>query len=300
MRLIARRLIRALDVSLFFSGFCSASLNINTMKVMTNCRKVSFLVIAGLFFMVASCRSHSNVEEPANDKQSAAAYIAQADQLYAQREDILRMRQGVALLRQAHAADPGSYEAAWRLAKFNYYLATHTDGDERDKAFREGIEAGKAATRLQGNRPEGHFWLGAVYGGSLEKGTVAGLATVEDVRNEMQAVLRLDEGYQDGSAYMVLGLVDLKAPKLLGGDLQKAVEEMEKGLRFGENNAFLRLHLAEAYQAVGRSKDARQQLNLIIHMTPDPNYLPEYKEAMAEARQLLEKIGNSTKGTNSR
>lgn len=266
------------------------------MKVRANYRKVYCLVLASLLFMAVSCKSHSNVEEPANDKQLAPGYIAQADQLYAQREDIQRVRQAIALLRQAHAADPESYDAAWRLSKFNYYLATHTEGDERDKAFREGIEAGKAAIRLQGNRPEGHFWLGADYGGSLEKGTVAGLATVEDVRKEMQAVLSLNEGYQDGSAYMVLGLVDLKAPKLLGGDPQKAVEEMEKGLRFGETNAFLHLHLAEAYQAVGRSEDARRQLNIIINMTPDSNYLPEYKEAAAEARQLMEKLGNSTKG----
>jgi Tfp pilus assembly protein PilF len=270
------------------------------MKITTNCRKVSFLLVASFFFVVASCSSHSNVEEPANDKESATVYIAQADQLYAQREDILRMRQGVVLLRQAYAADPGSYDAAWRLAKFNYYLATHTDGDERDKAFRDGIEAGKSAIRLQGNRPEGHFWLGANYGGSLERATIFGIATVEDVRNEMQTVLKLDEGYQNGSAYMVLGLVALKTPRLLGGDRQKAVAEMEKGLRFGETNALLRLHLAEAYQAVGRSEDARQQLNVINNMTPDPNYMPEHKEALAEARQLLEKLDNSTKGANSR
>lgn len=194
------------------------------------------------------------------------------------------------MLRQARTADPNSYEALWRLAKFNYYLATHTEGDEQDKAFRDGIDAGKAAVALQGNKPEGHFWLGANYGSSLEEGAIFGLATVEDVRNEMQAVLKLDEGYQDGSAYMVLGLVDLKAPKLMGGDTQKAVAELEKGLRFGESNAILRLHLAEAYQEVGRSDDARKQLNAIINMTADPNYLPEYKEAVAEARKLLEKI----------
>jgi tetratricopeptide (TPR) repeat protein len=198
------------------------------------------------------------------------------------------------MLRQARTADPNSYDALWRLAKFNYYLATHTEGDEQDKAFREGIDAGKAAVALQANKPEGHFWLGANYGGSLEEGAIFGLATVEDVRNEMQAVLKLDEGYQDGSAYMVLGLVDLKAPKLMGGDAQKAVAELEKGLRFGEGNAILRLHLAEAYQEVGRSDDARKQVNAIINMTADPNYLPEYKEAVAEARKLLEKIDGGT------
>ena len=266
---------------------------------MNNFRKVSFLVIAGYLFFFPSCKSHSSVEEPANDKQSAADYIAQADQLYAQRENIQFLRQGIIELRQAQTADPGSYDAAWRLAKFNYYLATHTEGDERDKGFRDGIDAGKSAISLQTNRPEGHFWLGANYGGSLEESAVFGLATVDDVRNEMQTVLKLDEGYQDGSAYMVLGLVDLKTPALLGGDRQKAVQEMEKGLRFGETNAFLRLHLAEAYQAVGRSDDARQQLDAIINMTPDPNYLPELKEAIAEARQLLAKFGNSTRGAES-
>ena len=217
--------------------------------------------------------------------------VAKADQLYAQRENIQFLRQAIIELRQAQTADPGSYDAAWRLARFNYYLAMHTDGDERNNAFRKGIAAGKTAIGLQGNRPEGHFWLGANYGGSLDQGSIFGLATIADVRKEMEAVLRLDEGYQNGSAHMVLGLLDLKIPKLLGGDRQKAVAELEKGLRFGETNAVLRLHLAEAYQAVGRSDDARQQLNAIINMTPDPNYLPEYKETTAAARRLLETMG---------
>jgi Tfp pilus assembly protein PilF len=106
----------------------------------------------------------------------------------------------------------------------------------------------------------------------------------------METVLKLNEGYQDGSAYMVLGLLDLKAPKIVGGDQQRAVTELEKGLQFGKANAFLRLHLAEAYQAVGRSEDARQQLNAIMSMTPDPNYLPELHEAQAQARELLDKM----------
>ena len=78
---------------------------------------------------------------------------------------------------------------------------------------------------------------------------------------------------------------------MIGGDPEKAVEEMEKGLRFGRTNAFLQLHLAEAYLKVGRTADARQQLNAIISMTPDQNYLPEYKEAVSEAHKLLEKPG---------
>jgi len=252
-------------------------------------RKFVYMAIAGVCTLL-SCKSPHQVEKPANDSPSAASHVSQADQFYAQREDLTRLQQGIVLLREAITADPRNYDAAWRLAKFNYYLATHTDGSVRDQAFRAGIEAGKTAVQLQGDKPEGHFWLGANYGGSLESGTIAGLATVEDVRREMETVLKINEGYQDGSAYMVLGLVDLKAPKIVGGDPQRAVTEMEKGLRFGGTNAFLRLHLAEAYQAVGRSADARQQLNAILSMTPDPNYLPELKEAQTQARQMLDKM----------
>ena len=252
-------------------------------------REFVFLVMVGLICVTTSCRSRSSVEVPT---PTAAEFVSQADQLYSQRDNLMRLRQAIVLLRQAVTVDPGSYDAAWRLAKFNYYLATHTDNsDERNKAFRDGIGAGKTAVELQGGKPDGHFWLGANYGAAAQTSTIAGLATVDDIRNEMQTVLRLDEGYQNGSAYMVLGLVYLDAPGIVGGDPQKAVELMEKGLRFGESNAFLHLHLAEAYSKVGRTADARRQLNDIISMTPDENYLPEYKEALSEARQLLGKTG---------
>jgi Tfp pilus assembly protein PilF len=260
-----------------------------TIKVPIICRQIVFPVIVGFLCVTASCRSPSNVEAPASTTRSATEYVAQAEQFYAQREDLNRLRQGIVMLRQARTADPGDYDAAWKLAKYNYYLATHTDNsDERDKAFRDAIEAGKDAVKLQDGKPDGHFWLGANYGAAAQQSTIAGLATVDDIRNEMERVLRLDEGYQNGSAYMVLGLVYLDAPKFMGGDPQKAVEEMEKGLRFGESNAFLHLHLAEAYLKVGRAADARQQLNSIISMKPDQNYLPEYKEAVSEARKLLD------------
>jgi tetratricopeptide (TPR) repeat protein len=251
---------------------------------------ISLLAILSFVLGLTSCKSHTSVASPPADKSTAAADIAQADQFYSQREDLARLEQGIVALRQASTTDPDNYDAAWRLAKFNYYLATHLNDNTRERAFREGIGAGKTAVGLQPDKPEGHFWLGANYGGSLESDTISGLASLDDVRKEMDAVLKLDEGYQDGSAYMVLGLLDLKAPKIVGGDPQRAVAELEKGLRLGGTNAFLRLHLAEAYQAVDRSGDARQQLNAILSMTPDPNYLPELKEAQTQARQMLDKI----------
>jgi len=256
---------------------------------------IGAISICLLLFAAACNQSAPPAESPAADTASAMQDIATADQLYGQREDLQQLRRGIISLRQALTKDPGNYDAAWKLSKFNYYLATHTDNSkERDDAFKAGIESGKTAVQLQNGKPDGHFWLGANYGGAAEHSTIQGLATVNDIRNEMQTVLRLDEGYQNGSAYMVLGLVYLNAPSIVGGDPKEAVEEMEKGLRFGEPNAFLHLHLAEAYRKVGRNDDARKEIKKILSMTPDPNYLPEYKESSAGAQKLLDQINHGS------
>jgi tetratricopeptide (TPR) repeat protein len=242
----------------------------------------------------AACHKQGGSEGPtvdSGDEKQAAAKVAEAETLYAQRADLSKARAAVAVLRAARTADYGNYEAAWKLARAAYFVAGHTDNrDESDDMYREGIAAGKIAVQLQPEKPDGHFWLGANYGGSAENSTLAGLANVQDIRTEMETVLKLDEGYQAGSAYMALGELYLEAPRVLGGDAQKAVEMLEKGLKFGSNNTLLRAYLAQAYEAADRDADARKQIQIIEGMTPDPNFLPEYNDALAKVAKVKEKM----------
>lgn len=256
-----------------------------------------YLMSAALVCVSTSCSSPSTAEKSANETNTQppsvvtpAELIAQADQLYAQRDDLARIREGLGKLRGARAAEPNNYEVAWRASKLNYYLGDNTTNEaERDKAFEDGVDAGRAAIKLQPEKPEGHFWLGANLGGQAKVSVLSGMADTEEIRQEMETVLKLDEGYLSGSAYMALGQVYLESPRMMGGDPKKAVEYMEKGLKFGEKNPVLHLRLAEAYLAVDRKADARKQLDTVLSMTPDPDYLPEHKKAMAEARKLLDK-----------
>ena len=55
----------------------------------------------------------------------------------------------------------------------------------------------------------------------------------------------------------------------------------------------IRLRLAEAYADTNRDADARKQIEVILKMTPNPSYIPEYKEAAEKAKKLLEKIDRS-------
>src|SRR5690242_11269401 len=145
---------------------------------------------ATLVFGVIGCRKTSSEGAPAAPAPPAAADPkAQAEDFYAQRSDLMKVRQGLIVLRQAATANPSDYEIAWRLAKFNYFLGKHTTDDtERERAFRDGIDAGEIAVKLNGDKPEGHFWLGANYGGNAEISTLASVSEIQDIKREMEAV----------------------------------------------------------------------------------------------------------------
>jgi hypothetical protein len=258
-------------------------------EVLPTCLMVALAVVTG-----SSCRDRTAapVESGnAGPEKSSAESIAEADGFYAQRKDLANVRRGIIALRQARTRDTGNYEAAWKLARLDYFLGSHSKDDAaRDAAFRDGIDAGKSAVLLQDNKADGHFWLGANYGGSAEMSILASLSSIQDIRTEMEKVIELDESYASGSAYLGLGQLYLKAPKVLGGDSKKAVEYLEKGLRFGRNNALLRLRLAEGYHALGRDQDAQQQIDFILKMTPDADFMPEYDDAVAGAKALEKRI----------
>jgi tetratricopeptide (TPR) repeat protein len=257
-----------------------------------NARKLElFVLVIAVAIIGISCRKGSTATPDPVAVRPASEAIAEADQLYAGRADLMKLRQGIIALRQAQAQDQANYDLAWRLAKFNYYLGAHSpDSGERDKAFHDGIEAGKIAVKLQDGKPDGHFWLGANYGGSARTSILAGLSEFDDIKREMETVLKLDEGYQTASAYLGLGQLYLEAPGLLGGDTQKAIQYLEKGLGLGPTNALLRAKLVEAYVEAHRNDDARKQIDALLAMKPAPGYEPEHNEAVAQVRRLEEKI----------
>ncbi|HEX8070676.1 MAG TPA: TRAP transporter TatT component family protein [Pyrinomonadaceae bacterium] len=260
----------------------------------TPARRAWSLLALGLFCLaLGGCSSDSSSAEapPAPAHTPDPALLRQADECYAQRADLAQARAGLALLRRARAVAPTDYETTWRIARLAYVIGDRTtDEKERETVFHEGIEAGETAARSAPGRVEGHFWLGANYGGYAQtQGALGGLDAADKVRREMETVRKLDEGLYGGSAYVALGQVDLELPGWLGGDRQRALATLEQGLKYGPQNALLRLQLAKAYLANKRPAEARQQLNFILAMNPNPDFKPEYDKCAAEARELLKK-----------
>lgn len=258
-----------------------------------NSKRLARICSALALLSALSCATEEARMAPPAEPVDVTEKISEAERLYARRgESPERVKEAVGILKRARTSDYENYEVLWKLSKFNYFLGTHDEEKERrEAAFDEGTQAGELAVSLAPDRPEGHFWLGANIGGRAQlKGPLYAMTAVDDVRRHMESVLRLDASYQAGSAFMALALVELELPGILGGDRERAVELLERGFEHGKENALYRLRLAEAYYAVKRKADARREAEVVLKMKPHPDYLPEYKDAVAGARRLLSKI----------
>ena len=225
---------------------------------------------------------------PENPNLPVAANLAKADELFKQREDIEKLRQARKLVAAVRQPDHRNFDVEWKFAKLSLFLGVKlTDGDDKEKVFEEGRDAGKYASRLQPDKPDGFFWYGANLAELAKMSPVTvGYTSVDDIRDAMNTVIKIDPAYQGASAYDVLAEIELNT-RLFGGKATKAIEYLQQAIEIKKDNSNLRLHLAEAYLDADKLDRARQQLEHIVKMQPDPDYLPEHRENVVEARKLL-------------
>lgn len=220
--------------------------------------------------------------------------VRQADDFYLGRQNLVNARRALEILHESVAQNPNDYEAWWRISKSACFLARHTGKPEKLQFLDEGVAAGKRAVALSPQRVEGHFWLGANYGLTAEERSfLKALRMVDSIRQEMETVVRLDPDYEQGAGLRSLARVDFRAPFFKGGDKRRSMETLEKCLtRFPENSLTM-LYLADSYLALGLREEARQQLERILSLCPDPNYVAELNENQQEARARLVKFFRS-------
>ena len=143
---------------------------------------------------------------------------------------------------------------------------------------------------------EGHFWLGANYGLTAEeRNFVKALMLVDSIRQEMETVVRLDPDYEQAGGERTLARLDFRAPFFKGGDKRRSRDLLEKCLRSYPQNSLTMLYLADTYWSLGLRSEAREQLEKILALCPDPLYGPELAENQAEAREKLAKDFHSGK-----
>jgi tetratricopeptide (TPR) repeat protein len=217
--------------------------------------------------------------------------IAEVDRLFGYGADRTRESEALNILERALADAPADYDLLWRAARSYYYTGDGAPPRGRLSYFERGIEAGKRAVAQNPQGVEGHFWLAASYGGYCrEKGGLTAFRNVRYVRSGMETVLRLNEAYEEGTAYIALGEIDRQLPGLFGGSLKRGIATLEQGLKVAPNNVEMKLALAESYLEAKRKDDALLQLRelLQLQLTSPRAYLG--RRTQEKARNLLSKL----------
>ena len=251
--------------------------------------KIALLMLAGL--LIVNCSGNQSDSAPVGEIIPASELVAQADNLYKEREDLAKLRDALQLLRRARVADGNNYEAAWKLAKFNYCMGANTNDESvRDRSFRDGILAARSAIKMQPDQPDGYFWLGANLGGQAEANIFDGAANLPEIRQNMQKVVEIQPDYEGAMAYVVLAQTELETRGMMGGSAEKAVTYLEQGLKLDKRNSFTYLYLAEAYLYLNRKPEARKMLIAMQNAALNPDYLPERRAAEEDAKKLEAKF----------
>ena len=213
---------------------------------------------------------------------------ADADALYARRDDLARARQAEAIWAARLARDPRDFESAWKLARARYWLGGHAPAGERKAILEAGVAAGRAAIASRATRPEGHFWLAATMGALAESfGLRQGLRYRGDIKDALLEVLELDPAFEQGSADRALGRWYFKVPSLFGGSKKKSEEHLRRSLTYNPDSSASRYFLAETLIALDRRVEARAELQRVLDAPVHPDWAPEDREFKEKARRLL-------------
>jgi tetratricopeptide (TPR) repeat protein len=266
---------------------CRSFSHLNSIKL------YNFIAIVITLCLLSGCSQRA--ESHNLDSQSYSTNISEnlsaGERLFNERADINKLREAVRTLYAARNPNQRNYEVEWKFAKYSYFLgkAEQTESDAIE-VFEKGRDAAKIASRVDPNKPEGHFWYGANLGELARISPVTvGIKSVDDIRESMNAVIAIDPSYQNGSAYDALGQLEMATRTLKNGTTQKAIEFYEKGIEIAPDNANLRLHLAEAYIAAKKDVEAKKHLNALFALTPNPLYEVEHKVAVDKGKVLLSK-----------
>lgn len=218
------------------------------------------------------------------------AVVGRADELYRQRAEPGAVRESVMVLSGAHGGID-RYEVQWRLARALFFLGQQAGSrDSSRQLYAAGIGAGERAVALNDDRVEGHFWIGVNLALLAETSGVRGARALHRARLELKRAIKIDERYHGAGPLRVLGRLDHKAPRILGGNRKRSRELLDRALAIAPSNSVTLTYAAELAIDNGERVRASDLLRQVIDSPTDGEWEFENNRDCALARSLLERL----------
>lgn len=223
--------------------------------------------------------------------QDTDSLIDKANELYETRHlNAENLEESRDILQGIVDSEPDNVRALYELSKVYYQLGDEAETkDEKLKLYNTGKEYGKKAKKIDDNSAQSHFWymvnLGRI---GQTKGVLHSLGSVPEIKKEIDKVLKIDSmhtGALDARAMLYYEL-----PGLLGGNLNKSIEALNKGIELDSNYALLYVDMGKVYIKKKDYEKARWYLNKVLEIE-NPTYEADYLlDDKPEALDLLEEI----------
>jgi len=183
-------------------------------------------------------------------------------------------------------ATSGSYELEWRLAR-----GLFVDGELRPELYARAARHGRRAIELNGDRVEGYFWTGVnlALHAQTRKGLKGILALLES-RRTLQRACKISEDYHGAGPLRVLGRLDHKSPRVLGGNLQRSQSYYERALMIAPTNTVTLIYAAELEIDRRNPRKALTLLERVLSLPIDPDWEFENIRDKTLAKSMLERL----------
>ncbi|MEK6289752.1 MAG: TRAP transporter TatT component family protein [Acidobacteriota bacterium] len=204
------------------------------------------------------------------------------------------MRESVMMLSGARGGSD-RYEVQWRLARALFFLGQQAGSrDSGKQLYSAGIGAGERAIALNPERVEGHFWVGVNLSlfAEVDRG-IRGARALRWARAELKRAAAISESYHDAGPLRVLGRLEHKAPRILGGSRKRSRELLERALEIAPSNSVTLTYAAELAIDNGERDRAASFLQQVIEHPIDAEWVFENKRDCDLARSLLERLAQS-------
>ena len=223
--------------------------------------------------------------------QADEATVDKAIQLYETRHlNKENLDQSYKMLQEIVLNDPNDLRANYELAKVYYLLGDQAiKKDEKIRLYAKGQGYGKAAIKIDDNSAWAHFWYMVDVGRvGQTKGVLNSLSLVPEIKKEIDRVLKIDPkhtGALDAKAMLYYEL-----PGLLGGNINKSIECLEKAIALDSNYTLLYIDMAKCLIKKREFEKSRWFLNKTIGIQK-PTYEADFIiDDKPEAEKLLKQI----------
>ncbi|MCP4602674.1 MAG: hypothetical protein GY847_19525 [Proteobacteria bacterium] len=261
-----------------------------------------------------SYQSETTAAKETKETTAEDEKMAQADELWAKRDDPKTLRELLTIYEEILEADPSNRQVLERLSR-GYYIMAYgylTDNEEILAAYDKGASFGERILGLNSefrdrvaNGEDDYKILGittkedvpGIYWAYVNLGkwsVLKGFTTVLKNKSKLKAfidrVAQLDPDYYYSAADRGLGAFYAKAPSFAGGDLDKSKTHFDSSLNAAPDYFSTKIAMAEYYAVKSQDRELFEKLlDEVINGDPNavPDAIPIQKIEQQKAKALL-------------